>query len=155
MRSQIIITILGAALTVLAGVLVYQLTTREPTLVLVVADPDVALGQNKVRQIVAIRNKGDNLAKGVQIVFNDMKWRIEKHIVSGQPPVECTLNYDKIGFMVLNCGHLKPNAVIMIQILHKRPALRNKEINVYSDNVTATKITKSFMLVIQEFREGM
>ena len=154
MKSQIIITILSAALAVLGAVLVYQLTKKEPTLVLIVADPDIVFGEDKVRQMIAARNQGNNLAKSVQITVQTIKLRLEEHVISGQPPVECKKSFDDLGTLVFNCGHLKPNASIIIRLVHKRPPLLHKEVNIYSENVSGKKITQSIIVTIQQFREG-
>ncbi len=128
--------------TVVGGIILNEYTKTQPQLHLIVNRPFEEFGGNKIRQVITLRNKGETLAIGVRIVLESMKWRMDYKEIQGIPPLmePCGEKYNNRDDLLLICGNLQPNAIIIIRLTHRRPSLRFDEIKAFSDNSTVENI---------------
>lgn len=146
--SKFGLTLITALLTFVAGYLVQRLTTKEAEIVVTLSEPKVAIDENRVEQVVSVRNNGKDLAKHVRIVIRGLdqgRLFAEKFRVLQDPPAidsepQPKPSYSSTGDLALAVADLQPSATDTIFLVFKKPKLSTGDIDCFSDNATARKL---------------
>jgi len=145
--------VVGAGSTFLLGLWQFKLTNPDPKITITITQAQQEPGEARVRQFVTVKNSGEVLAKAVNFTLRSVGARLERSqdgsitglVVIFSPPRLQTPTpiCGNGGDCDVIIGDLQPNTYATFKISYAAPALREDEIETYSDNAKTSKVVSS------------
>lgn len=142
--------VVGAVLGFLLSYWQFRLTNPTPTITIAITPPQQDPGNAKVKQVLTLTNHSEVIAKAVNFELKSVSSRLD-HSSDGSitglgvfydppRPQKPSPLCESDGNCSVSLGDLQPNAYATITMSYVAPALREDEIETYSDNAKTIKV---------------